>query len=380
MNIREKRAAAYKAAQTLIETAKSAGRDLTDQEAADVQRHVTEVKGYDALIDQASKSESAIAGIAALVGPQGGDLDGNGNQYLNLKAGFSANVVRKMNATGPDGVKGLAPGGTVLTEVPLVNTLPIQLGRPLTSVIDVLPVVQRAASYDYLRQATRTNNAATVAAGGTKPTTLMGLERVPSRLRVIAHLSEKIGKYLLEDNANLKTFVATELTGGLLQTIEAQVIGGNGTGENMTGILNASGIQVVTAGADGITTLRKAITALESAGYTPGTFVVNATDWQTIETKRNASGEFDLGGPIDAATRRAWGVPVALSGNVAAGTALLLGDGAVNLASDLQGIRTEWDASGGFATNEVQARNEGRFNVEVIQPGAIAKITLPVTL
>jgi HK97 family phage major capsid protein len=376
--IHAKRQAALKAAQAIIENVKARGGDLTDQEVSQVEALHEEIKAADATIARVGGQKSVLDSIAEMAGTQGEEQ--TGNRYLSLKAGYSDQVVRKMSATGPDGAKGLAGAGVVLTEVPLVNTLPIVLGRPLTSVIDSLPVVQRAASYDYLRQATRTNNAATVAPGGTKPTTLMGLERVPSRLRVVAHLSEKIGKYLLEDNANLATFVDTELTGGLLQTIEAQVVGGNGTGENMTGILNTSGIQTVTAGADGITTLRKAITALESAGYVPGTFVVNATDWQTIETKRNASGEFDLGGPIDAATRRAWGVPVALSGNVPAGTALLLGVGAVNLASDLQGIRTEWDASGGFATNEVQARNEGRFNVEVVKPAATAKITLPATL
>ena len=69
----------------------------------------------------------------------------------------------------------------------------------------MLPTKQHtSAEYAYLRQSVRTNNAAIVAEGAAKPTSVYSVVRVENSLQVIAHLSEGIPRYWLLDNQALE--------------------------------------------------------------------------------------------------------------------------------------------------------------------------------
>ena len=127
---------------------------------------------------------------------------------------------------------------------------------------------------------------------------------------------------------------------------------------------------------DRLTTLRSALTQLETAGYETGAFILNPLDWAAIETARASSGSFDLGGPIDRAKRQVWGTQVVTSTGVPVGTAAALDLDAVALDIDAAGVRTEWDKSQGFTRNEVICRVEGRFGLSVFQPNGIIQIGL----
>ena len=73
---------------------------------------------------------------------------------------------------------------------------PVALGMVATGLLDVLPVQQHTtAEYAYLRQSVRTNNAAVVAEGATKPTSVYSVVSVEQSLAVVAHLSEGIPWY-----------------------------------------------------------------------------------------------------------------------------------------------------------------------------------------
>lgn len=78
-------------------------------------------------------------------------------------------------------------------------------------------------------------------------------------------------------------------------------------------------MQQVAFTTDKITSLRAGITKLESVGHEAGVLVLHPDDWAGIETARNASGAFDLDGPVNRAERRAWGVQVVTSTAVAVG-------------------------------------------------------------
>lgn len=372
-NLKEKRAAALKAAKDIIAVCKAEGRDLTDQERTSVEKHASDIKAWDEDIRRIEDQPSLLKGIADLAHNDG---DETGGRFLALGSkSFTSAVASGMVG----GAKALTPSGQTTVSIPLVNSAPVSLGRPLNTLLEILPVVERAPHYSVLRQVTRTNNAAPVAPGALKPTSLLGLTKEDNRLRVVASLSEPIDKYVLQDNSNLQIWIATELAGGVRDALEAQVLNGNGTGENFRGLTATSGVQIVTAAsADRLVSLRQAVTAVETSGYIPSVFVVNPADWQGIETKRNTSGGFDLGGPVDAATRKAWGVPVAVSGQVPAGTAWLLSEGAVVLGVDrANGLVTEWGNPGDtFSRNQIVARTEGRFSLDVIAPMGVAKVTL----
>ena len=125
-----------------------------------------------------------------------------------------------------------------------------------------------------MRQTVRTNNAAVVAAGALKPTSVYTVTRVENALVVIAHLSEGIPRHWLIDNAALEAFLASELEYGLRTAVEAKVLADvNGT----------SGIQTQAYATSVLATLRKGITKLETAGYTPSAFVLHPTDWEGVE-------------------------------------------------------------------------------------------------
>ena len=66
-----------------------------------------------------------------------------------------------------------------------------------------------------MRQTRRTNNAAVVAEGAVKPTSVYSVERVEDKLDVIAHLSEGVPRYWFVDTAALQGFLANELDYGL---------------------------------------------------------------------------------------------------------------------------------------------------------------------
>jgi hypothetical protein len=71
-------------------------------------------------------------------------------------------------------------------------------------------------------------------------------------------------------------------------------------------------------------------------------------------------------------------VPVALTNQLAAGSAVVLDRSAVSLDTDA-GVETAWNTQGDdlFDYNQVKARTEGRFNIAIYQPAAVAITTLP---
>jgi HK97 family phage major capsid protein len=292
---------------------------------------------------------------------------------------FAARVADGMHGGGQKA--GLVANGDEAFEVPLEPS-PVAEGKPAGSMFDVIGSTARSVPvYEYLRQTGRTNNAAIVAPGATKPTSDYQVTKVRGELSVVAHLAGPLDSYMLDDAVNLKTFVGSELLYGLRATVEDEVVNGDGSTGHLTGILATSGIQAQSFGADEITTLRSAVTMLESLGYSADGFVLNPLDWQTIEATRNASGGFDLaasGSPVDRAGRRVWGVPVAVSNAVAQGTGLALDSSAVTIDTDAGGIRVQWSNSTGtdFEQNQVRARCEGRFGLAVYQPAAVVNVSL----
>ncbi|WP_099024707.1 HK97 family phage prohead protease [Mycolicibacterium palauense] len=368
----------------LIDTADELERDLTADEAEQVEAATEEAKGLDAAI---AKTKSDIAFVAEVrkTGEIVGALDdmargASGEQdggHLALTGkhvkAMAQRVIKAMPRDG-SGTKALAAGQQTTSTI--LQAEIVETGRPAVSVLDLLPTRAVTPSYSFLRQSARSLQAAPVAAGGTKPTSTVSVVAVENRLRVVAHVSEAIDHYLLGDNVNLERFVSDELLYGLRVAVEAQVLAGSGSGESMTGVLNTSGVVVQAFATDVLTTVRKSITTLEANGYMPGMIVLHATDWEAIELLSVTSGATDVRGvPIDPVARRLWGVPVVLNQGLGADTGLVIGDGAVTVDHDGQ-VEVKWSdaVNDDFSKNQVRCRVEGRFGVSVNQPGAVVKV------
>lgn len=195
---------------------------------------------------------------------------------------------------------------------------------------------------------------------------------VAQNLKIIAHLSEPIPRYWLSDAPAVHQWVTSELVWGLRQSVESNVF---------TAITGTSGIQSVAHSVSPIQTLRKAIEALETTGYTPSAFLMHHSDWTAIELACTATtGALEYQSiPLDSATRRLFGVPVVPTMWATAGTAYVLSDGSCAVDTDTDGVQVQWSENAtadSFAKNEIIGRVEGRFNASVFTPLGVAKVAL----
>ncbi|MGJ0388772.1 phage major capsid protein [Microbacterium sp. CGR1] len=359
----KKKFAQIKAAMAaVVNGAKAAGRDITEAELASLEQKAEEAARLQKSIDMMDRG-TAILDLFK----QGDDNDGEGSSakasFLNVKA-TARSVAQKAIGTSSD-----------LVGVEFIRGI-VPIDRPRTSLLQAIPAIRRSSPvYEYLRQTVRTMNAAPVAEGALKPTSIVTMEPVEAKLKVFAHISEPIPKYILEDNDEVQRFIESEFVNGLDLAIQAQLVSGSGTGENPLGWLNASGILTVT-GVDLITTARKAIERLTANGRTPSFIAVAPADWTTALTTRNTSGNFDFGPttPVNEAEMKLWGVDVIESPAVTAGTVWTLAEGANSLSTDGK-VDARWSdsMSDDFARNLVRLRVETRVNSDVRTPSGIVK-------
>ncbi|AUZ87993.1 phage major capsid protein [Arthrobacter agilis] len=378
-------AAAAKRATDIAAKAEADNRNMTADELADYGRAMSEAKTGLERLRQLDVDDNVSEQVRKLgddlFGPGGGS--GSGAKRLALTGAGRKDSARaiagKMMTGDRFGRKALTDSGSIVTPVPLQGDV-ASMGRVPASLLEVLPVIQHESpTFKFLRQTRRENSAAIVAPGAVKPTSLYTVEGVPGELRVFAHLSDPVDKYLLQDVASLERFVADEMLAGLNAAVEAEVLNGDGMAGHLRGILATSGIQVQAASADGVTTVRAGITKLEAAGHDASVIVLSPGAWADMETARNASGAFDLAGPVDRAARKLWGVQVVLSTTVPVNTGLIFDASTLAVDTDLAGIETKWsDAGELFDRNQVKARVEGRFSVSVFQPSGVVEFTLPM--
>jgi HK97 family phage prohead protease/HK97 family phage major capsid protein len=364
---------------SLLDAADADKRDLTPEESTEVETLTKTIADCDSGFAQVKADDAIMAKareFALAVGPAGpakpateGHLALTGTHVKRLAAAVVTSMPK-----APQGTKALFTPGTATTSTIVLPEV-ITEGRPAVSVLDVLPMRIVAPNYSYLRQNDRDFAAAPTAAGDLKPESVVSVEAVENRLRVVAHISEGLDKYTLSDATNLQNFVASEMLYGLRRGLETQILTGDGTGENFTGVLETSGIQLQTFSTNILTSVRKALTKIDVAGHVAGVIVLSAADWEAIELLTATSGATDRAVPIDPVARRLWGVNVVLNQGLGAGVGLVIGDGAVVLDHDGV-IETLWSdaVSDDFKRNKLRCRVEGRFGVSVSQPAAVVQV------
>lgn len=362
------------------EKAEKEGREFTQSEMNEIQEKADRAAELDRRLIRAQKGDALLRSVAG-VGVTERVGSGAANQTikglaLTGRKGKAAAKTIAYNLASNHGSKAFVVSGSTITDEPIIGGI-TDLPHMPTSILEILHVERHSSpTWRYLRQTAFTNNAAPVAPGAKKPVSEMPIEEKHGKLVTFAHLSEYVDKYLIGDQADLSRFISDQLLYGLGVKVEGQILTGNGTGDNLTGLVNTSGIQTQSFATDTLTTLRMAMSKLESIGHNPDAIVIGINDWATIETTRTTSGTFDLGGPIDIAARKIWGTQVVTSPQMPTGTALILDESSARVDTDTQGIEIAWDSASGFDTNQVRARVEGRFNVSVLQPQGIVKANL----
>jgi hypothetical protein len=148
----------------------------------------------------------------------------------------------------------------------------------------------------------------------------------------------------------------------------------------LTDVNATSGIQSQTYSTSVLTTLRKGLTKLETAGYAAGSLVLHPLDGEGVELALASSNAIEhLSLPYDPATRRLFGVPVVATVSEAAGVGHVLATDAVVVDTDSQGVGVQWSESSNdtdFSKNLIRARCEGRFGTSVLSPLGVVSCDL----
>jgi len=208
------------------------------------------------------------------------------------------------------------------------------------NVLDLLPRIPTSSdTVEYVQETTFTNNAAFTAEatgftatslGGTgvKPESALAYQTLTATVRTLAHWIPVTNR-MLSDAPAIRGMIDGRLLLGLMLTLESQVMTGDGSGENLTGILNTS-LNVVSKGTDNqLDALYKGRTAVRLTGHgRPSAYVLHPTDWQTIRLARESAasatpGTYLMGPPSQAGATTLWGLPVVESEAIPQGTGLV---------------------------------------------------------
>lgn len=198
------------------------------------------------------------------------------------------------------------------------------VARPL-QLLDILPMgAVSQAAVPYMEETTRTHAAAEAAEGAAfAESTFVFTQRSVNVVKIADSLP--VTDEQLEDVAFIEGYVNGRLGFGVRQRLDQQTMNGNGTGANMRGILNTSGIQTLAKGADPVMdALYKAMVRIRVIGRAmPTHHNLHPTDFQNIRLTRTADGIYIYGSPLDAGPERLWGLPVVQNEVLTAGTALV---------------------------------------------------------
>jgi HK97 family phage major capsid protein len=250
-----------------------------------------------------------------------------------------------------------------------------------------------AAIIEYFRMTGFTNNAAAVAersgsAFGAKPQSSFTFVGEQAPVRTLAHW-EAAHRNVLADEPQLRSIIDNELMYGLRLQEDAQILNGSGTGENLTGILNTSGVQTYNW-SDGVYSavagqsdtkadaIRRAATLSFLAYYEPSGIVLNPNDWEDIELSKDGNGAYVVAVSVAmGGEQKLWRIPVVDTPAIAEGTALIgaFGTGAQIYDRESPSIRISEQHADFFVRNAIVILAEQRLALAVKRPESFVKVS-----
>ncbi|MPQ68327.1 MULTISPECIES: phage major capsid protein [unclassified Pseudomonas] len=240
----------------------------------------------------------------------------------------------------------------------------------------VAPGSTSSNSVEYVRETGFTNNAGVVGEGQAKPYSDLKFELDNAAVRTIAHLF-KGSRQILDDAPALQSFIDARARYGLLLAEEAQLLYGNGTGNNVHGIIPQAQpynppAGVVVDAEQRIDRIRLALLQATLAEFPSTGIVLNPIDWALIELLKDGEHRYIIGRPQEGTAARLWNLPVVETQAIVQDDFLV---GAFKLAAQIFDrmaievlISTENDKD--FENNMITIRAEERLAFTVYRPEA----------
>ena len=236
----------------------------------------------------------------------------------------------------------------------------------------IMPGRTASNSVEFVRETGFTNSAAPTAEGMMKPQSDITIEDATAQVRTIAHWF-RVTKQVLADVPLLVSYINTRAIYGLKYEEEQQILAGDGTGQNLLGLIPQAtpfNTNLRVAGDTRIDTLRRAILQVRMAEYRASGIALNPLDWAEIELQKDANGSYIWVNVQEGGVQRLWKLPVVDSMAVPEGEFLV---GAMNIAAqvfDREDAAVELSTEDGdnFRTNRVTIRAEERLALVVHRP------------
>lgn len=256
------------------------------------------------------------------------------------------------------------------------------------NLLDVIPIGTTGSNnIQYTREASYTNDAAETNEGAAKPESDLTFELIDAPVRTIAHFI-KVSKQVLDDAPALGSYIDRRLSHGVRNRLQNQIVNGNGTSPNISGILDSGNFTALTAatGDNKFDFANKAKYKVVEADYEPTLYLINPQDWGAMERlKRGTDDDGYVGGDggvisylQNGLQPTLWGLPVVASNAVPQGTLICLASDAVMLWQR-QGVIVEAFEQDGdnVQKNLLTIRAEMRGAFTVFRPAAVVAGTLP---
>ena len=232
-----------------------------------------------------------------------------------------------------------------------------------------------SSSVEYAKQITRTNAAGMVSEGAQKPESNYVWDRADAMVRTIAHWVH-VSRQAMDDAAQLQGEIDGELRYGLDLKEEEQILKGDGTGQNLSGLVTeatAYSAAFSVSGETMIDTLRLALLQASLAEYPADGIVLHPTDWARIELTKDGENRYIFANVVQLAGPQLWGQPVVSTQTMDADEFLV---GAFRTAAtiydrmDAEVLISSEDRDN-FIKNMLTVRAEKRLALAVKRPAAL---------
>lgn len=315
---------------------------------AEDEKQAAELK---AKMDELGKEQAKLA-AKMLELQQAGVAKTGGEKFISLGErlvtsdgykGFLAGTTRKVSLAAASPV--VTPTGAVPADFQGVKAEPT---LPATVKAAFPHVTTTSNSISWLQEKEFTNNAAPQTEGSAKGESKAEFEEKDAPVRTIAHFI-RITKQLAEDAPALAAYINSRMTYLLDRAIENQLLNGNGTSPNLSGLFTTGNFVAHGFTYDNVPEtdtildlIRRCATKINAAGYRADTLFINPADLDTLRGMKDANGQYLMGSPMQSnETVRPWGLSVCESSNVAEGKFMVADTRMGATIYDRQGITLE---------------------------------------
>ena len=247
--------------------------------------------------------------------------------------------------------------------------------------LDIFSVIAQGVTdsdtVEYLEETTYTNAAVETAETTAAAESAVAFTKRTAGVKEIAHFIP-VTRRALADASYIESWVNNRLVDGVRRRMQTQILSGDGSGDNLTGIYNTSGIGSIdrsTLSLDMVESLHRAITTVRINAFAEPDFIgIHPSDWETIRlVKASGSGEYAYGAPASAAPLNLWGVPVLVHAAFTSGSPMVgIGREATLWTREGVSVAASDSHSDYFIKRQVALLATARVAFAVTQPKAFA--------